>query len=101
MAITFKTRIGADVVMLDANARQVLDVIGKPMARGVITAAEAPQCIARLKAAIAAQGEEPIPDARAEPERASTFVALKARFWPFIEMLEKSRDKGCDILWGV
>ena len=101
MAITFKTRIGADVVMLDANARQVLGIIGKDAARGVITAAEAPECIARLKAAIAAQVEEPIPDARAEPERASTFVSLKARLWPFIEMLEKSRANGSDILWGV
>ena len=87
--------------MLDANARQVLDIIGKEMARGVITSAEAPQCIALLKAAIAARGEEPIPDARAQPERSGTFVSLKARVWPFIEMLEKSRAKGSDILWGV
>ena len=101
MAITFKTSVGADVVMLDANARQVLDIIGKNMARGVITAAEAPGCVALLKSAIAARGEEPIPNARGEPERAGTFVSLKARVWPFIEMLEKAHAKGSDILWGV
>ena len=101
MAITFRTRVGADVVMLDVTARQVLEIIGKEMTRGVITAAEAPQCIARLKSAIDARGEEPIPDARDEPERARAFVPLKARLWPFIEMLEASRAKGSDILWGI
>jgi Domain of unknown function (DUF1840) len=102
MALTFKSRAGTDVTMLDANAKQVLELIGKEMSvRGVITAAEAPACIAKLKAAIGAQGDEARPDERAEPERAAAFVSLKTRLWPFIDMLERAQANGTDVLWGV
>jgi hypothetical protein len=102
MAITFKTRASGEVTMLDANAKQVLEIIGKEFGvRGVITAAEAPQAIARLKAAIAAQGGEHGPDEEAEPVAARNFVPLKTRVWPFIEMLERAHASSKDILWGV
>ena len=102
MALTFKSPSGPDITMLDANAKQVLELIGKEISlRGVITAAEAPACIAKLKAAIGVQGEEAIPYERSEPERAATFVSLKARLWPFIDMLERAHAKGTDVLWGV
>ena len=102
MAITFKTRASGDLTMLDANARQVLEIIGKEFGvRGVITAAEAPQAIALLQAAIAAQGGERGPDEEAEPVAARNYVALKTRVWPFIEMLERAQADSKDILWGV
>ena len=102
MALTFTCKVAASITMLDANANQVLELIGKQRGeRGVITPDQAPACIAKLKAAIAAHGEEPIPHEREEPERAATFVSLKARLWPFIDMLERAHAKGADILWGV
>ena len=102
MALTFTSKVSASITMLDANANQVLVIIGKERGeRGIITAAEAPACIGKLKAAIAAQGEEPIPFEREEPERAARFVSLKARLWPFIDMLERAHAKGADVLWGV
>ena len=102
MAITFKTRASGDVTMLDANAKQVLDIIGKDFGvRGVITAAEASRAISLLKAAIAAQGGERGPDEEAEPEAARNHVPLKTRVQPFIEMLERAQAGSKDILWGV
>ncbi len=102
MAITFKTRASGDVTMLDANAKQVLQIIGKEFSvLGVITAAEAPQAIALLKAAIAAQGEERGPDEESEPVAARNHVPLKTRVWPFIEMLERAQADAKDVLWGV
>ncbi len=102
MALTFTSKVSASITMLDANANQVLEIIGKERGeRGIITAAEAPACIGKLKAAIAAHGEEPIPFEREEPERAARFVSLKARLWPFIDMLERAHAKGADVLWGV
>ncbi len=102
MALTFTSKVSASITMLDANANQVLEIIGKERGeRGIITTAEAPACIGKLKAAIAAQGEEPIPFEREEPERAARFVSLKARLWPFIDMLERAHAKGADVLWGV
>ena len=102
MALTFKTRASGDVIMLDANAKQVLEIIGKEFGvRGVITVTEAPQAIAALKAAIAAQGEERGPDEEAEPVVARNHVPLKTRVWPFIEMLERAQAEAKDVLWGV
>ena len=102
MAITFKTPASGNVTMLDANAKQVLEIIGKQFGvRGVITAVEAPRAIAALKAAIAAQGDERGPDEEAEPVAARNYVPLKTRVWPFIEMLERAQADAKDVLWGV
>lgn len=102
MALTFKTKAAADVTMLDANAKQVLELIGKEWAvRGVITAGEAQACADRLRVAVSAQGDDAGPDPDAEPERARNHVSLRARVWPFIEMLERAHAKNSDILWGV
>ena len=101
MAITFKTKACGDVTMLDANARHVLGIIGKEFGvRGVITAAEAPQAVALLRSAIAADAGA-TPDEDAEPEAARAYVSLKTRVQPFVEMLERSGERGSDILWGV
>ena len=101
MAITFKTKACGDVTMLDANAKQVLGIIGKEFGvRGVITAVEAPQAVARLQAAISADGGS-APDEDAEPEAARAYVPLKTRAQPFIEMLNLASARGSDILWGV
>ena len=77
MALTFTSKVSASITMLDANAEQVLELIGKERGeRGVITADEAPACIEKLKAAITAHGEEPIPYERQEPERAATLISV-------------------------
>lgn len=102
MALTFTSKAAAGITMLDANANQVLEIIGKERGeRGIITAAEAPACIEKLQAAIAAHSEETAPSEREEPERAARFVALKTRLWPLIEMLERAHAKDADVLWGV
>ena len=102
MAITFRTKACGDVTMLDANAKQVLAIIGKEFGvRGVITAAEAPVAASKLRAAIAAESGDRGPDEDREPEAARDFVPLKTRVQPFVEMLEKTHARGTDILWGV
>ena len=102
MALTFTSKTSPSITMLDANAKQVLELIGKERGeRGVISVDEMPACIEKLKAAITAHGEEPIPYERQEPERAATFVSLRARLWPFIDMLERAHAKSADVLWGV
>jgi ABC-type nitrate/sulfonate/bicarbonate transport system substrate-binding protein len=68
--------------------------------RGVITAAEALQAVARLQAAVSAEGGA-APDEDAEPDAARAYVPLRTRVQPFVEMLEKANARGSDILWGV
>ncbi len=48
MAITFKSKM-QDVTMLDAHAKQVLEIIGKDFgARGVISAGEAGAAVRQI-----------------------------------------------------
>jgi len=105
MAITFTTKAAGDVTMLDANAKQVLDLLGKEFGtRGVITAAEAGAAAAKLRAAGSAQrgGNELAPDLEKQAEAAGAdVVPLHTRVQPFIEMLEAAAKKNKDILWGV
>jgi hypothetical protein len=101
MPLTFKSKVG-DVTMLDANAAEVLGILGKERGeRGVITAAEAPACIAKLNAAVAAKGAERRPDSEKDPEAAQKFVPLRNRVLPMIEMLERAHAANADVLWGV
>lgn len=102
MALTFKTKAAGDITMLDAHARQLLDLIGKEWAvRGVITPEEVPALMARLQTAIAAAGTDAGPDEECEPEAARNHVSLKTRMQPFLEMLRKAGQANTPILWGV
>ena len=104
MAVTFTTKASGDVTMLDAHAKQVMDLIGKDLGtRGVITAAEAAAAAAKLRSAGGAAGDPKMnPDQEKEAEAAGAdTVPLHTRVQPFVEMLEASAKQGKDILWGV
>ena len=53
MLITFKSKAAADIIMYKTHAKRILTLLGKEIDRGVITAEETAQAIARLEAAIA------------------------------------------------
>ena len=108
MAITFKTSASAgNVVMLDATARRILYIVGKEFGpRGVITAAESPLAVKRLRDAIeASRRETDSAPADEDDDAAATAgrdtVPLATRAFPFIELLERAHAAGKDILWGV
>ena len=109
MAITFTTKASADITMLDANARQVLGIIGKDFgSRGVITAAEAQAAADRLKAAgasakaqAAQQGKTADANSGEDDARGGDKVPLHIRALPFVDMLENAAKQNKDILWGV
>lgn len=106
MLYKFKSRATADLIMLEPHGRQVLEIIGKsPDATGIITAAQVPDAMAALQAAVAAD-EAQLPADGADEEntgpddRADT-VRLRQRAAPFIEMLRRSASEGKDVVWGV
>ena len=100
MAITFTSKVSGDVTMLDANAKQVLELIGKTVGpRGVITAKEAGECVVKLRAAIV--DARPADGAPEDDDVARDHVPLATRWQPFIVMLEAAQARGADILWGV
>lgn len=105
MAVTFTTKASGDVTMLDANAKQILDVIGKDFSsRGVITAGEAAAAAAKLRAAgsaVKSQGKTADEDDKDAEAAGADTVPLHVRSAPFIEMLENAAKQNKDILWGV
>jgi hypothetical protein len=104
--IRFSSPTSGDVQMLDAHARQLLEVIGKSAGeRGVIAAAEIPGALAALRSAIAkdapqhAHAEDA--DDPDERDRQAQDVSLGRRAFPLMDMLERAARNGKDVTWGV
>ncbi|MEO8938075.1 MAG: DUF1840 domain-containing protein [Burkholderiaceae bacterium] len=109
MLVTFKSKAAADVPMYAENAKMLLAVVGKSLEpesapRGIITAAEVPTALAKLKAAAdAARGadKERIDAVQDVTPGVAISVGLSQRAFPLIEMLERAAKEGRDIVWGV
>lgn len=108
MLYRFKSQATADVVMLEPNARQLLDIIGKtPGARGIITREQIPTAISALEAAVAREHEQHRHNSDAfaaenhEEPAEREHVALHQRAAPLIDMLKRSAAEGRDVVWGV
>jgi hypothetical protein len=103
MIYKFKSKAAGDVIMLAANGDRVLDLIGKtPGAQGIIEAADMPQAIDALTAAVAAdEAERQQATAGREPTSRPEAVSLRQRAWPLVEMMKRSHAAGEPIVWGV
>ncbi|MDR3479401.1 MAG: DUF1840 domain-containing protein [Burkholderiaceae bacterium] len=114
MLVTFKSKAAAEVVMYKEHARPLLELIGKDVQRGVITAAEAANAVAKLEVVIAESKVHPTTeevkrDVVAHPgeldddhdHEASQYVSFATRAYPLLEMLRAAQKDGYDVLWGV
>ncbi len=110
MLITFKSRAGGDVTMLTDTAKYILGALGKPLGeRGVITAAEVPEALARLDAAIEAGKKHEAMQSHngsaalfhSERDSHPEVIRIDQRAWPMRELLRESRDANVDVMWGV
>jgi hypothetical protein len=120
MLYKFKSRAVADLILLEPQAQQILQIIGKaPGATGIVTVAQIPAAVAALEAAVAAD-EARVREAKSHAHahaHASTegadaadeaaqadapeAVRLHQRAAPFLDMLRRSAQEGCDVVWGV
>jgi hypothetical protein len=99
----FKSKNAGDVIMLEANGRKVLEVIGKDAGpTGIILAAQIPAAIQALQHAIAL---EELHDKTRDEDDESTVhgdaPGLRQRAMPFIDMLKRNHQAGTDVTWGV
>lgn len=114
MLITFKSKAAADVLMYEAHAKRILDLLHKDVRRGVITAAETGNAIARLEAEIlqsrmhsAAEDvrhdvEAHHGDAGDDNEHEPTqLVSFATRAYPLLEMLRAAQKGGHAVAWGI
>lgn len=114
MLITFTSKSAADVLMYEIHAKPLLDLLGKDTQRGVITAEETGDAIARIEAAVAAskkpaganhRGASSIAsDTSADDEGdmpAERSVSFGARAFPLLEMLRAAHREQQFVMWGV
>jgi hypothetical protein len=100
MLFTFKSPTGADLVMFDKSAREILTLLGKnpEEKRGIILVEQLPAAIATLRTALA---EGPKSVEKTDEDDAETPVSQSQRIIPFVEMLEQALKRSEAITWGV
>jgi hypothetical protein len=106
MLYKFKSKAAADIIMLDANGRELLKILGKEFpelqAKGILTVAEMPQAIQSIQSALDAEARhlaQMVSEGDAPPP--SRGVSLRQRLLPFLGMVRLCQKAGQPIVWGV
>ena len=107
MIYKFKSKAGADVIMLGPQGDQMLRLLGRePSAQGIVTRDQLGTAIGALEAAVA-DDEVAFARQQAEAEAAGETpprregISLKQRAWPLVELMRHSLKAGEDLVWGV
>jgi hypothetical protein len=105
MLYRFQSRASADFVMLEVHARQLLDIVGKPVApQGIIMVEQIPGAISALEAALAREGanahnhDDYAVEGHAN-EAEKQHVGLHQRATPLLHMLKDSLADKKDVTW--
>lgn len=107
MLYRFKSKAGADVIMMAESADAVLRLMGRePAPQGILEAAALPAFIQQLEAGVAqdeSQFQLAVEQARAngQPVPRRQGVSLRQRAWPLRELMQRSMREGADVVWGV
>ena len=106
MLYRFKSQATEDIVMMEGNARQLLDIVGKASSKGIITVDQMPAAIEALEAAVRQDGlnNKHNHDAFAAESHADeaerVHVGLHQRAAPLIHMLKRALAEGKDVVWN-
>lgn len=131
MLVIFKSKAGADIMMFEENAKQILDLLEKDVDKGIITAEQTAEAIVKLENEIERrklieaqekaererrekeeqekkEKEDPDEekdkdpvDRKKEPVRPEPPVSFSARTYPFMQLLKAANKKKKDIWWGA
>ena len=106
----FKSRAAGDLIMLAANGRQILAILGRSDAasqsQGILLPEQMPEAIRLLEAAIQADEEHKAQQIRQAEQQGEVpprleGISLRQRALPFIEMLRRCHKANKEIVWGV
>lgn len=108
MLIVFKSQASGDVMMFERNAKQLLRILGKDpdAGRGVFTAEQLPEAIARLQAAIdedkrlRADRDSGEPDP-VDPVTGQPVIHLAQRALPLLELMKYALADDKPVTWGI
>ena len=107
MLVTFKSNAAVYPYTKPVHAKPMLDLLGKDIARGVITAEETAQAIERIESEIAARKlSAPAPaeqdDIDSDAKKGlNEVVSFGARAYPLLEMLRAAHREQAFVMWGV
>ena len=107
MIYKFKSKAAGDLIMLEANGRQLLKILEKnfpeQQAQGILTVAQMPRAVQAFEEAIAAEDRM-----RAEATHAGApmgasggVISLRQRLVPFLAMVRRCLQANEPIVWGV
>jgi hypothetical protein len=98
MPITFKSQATGDLIMLQATAEALLELIGKSASQpGILEVADMPAALLALRAAPV---EQPPDDAELKAFGDQP-VSLHQRAVPFVRLIEQAQAGGKPVVWGV
>lgn len=107
MLYRFKSKAGADVIMMGESADAVLRLMGRePSPQGIFEAAALPGLIQALEAGVAADEarfQQAVDEAKAAGQAAPRRqgVSLRQRAWPLHELMQRGVKENADVVWGV
>jgi hypothetical protein len=109
--VVFRSKAAGEIYMFAETAHRLLDIIGKADSpKGVVTADQVPDALARLVAAVDAEKAQQAEAARERdaaerradaPIAAQQPITLSQRAFPLIEMLRAAAKRNVDVTWGV
>jgi len=107
MLYKFKSKAGADVIMLGPQGDQILQLLGRaPGSPGILQKDQLGAAISALESAVAeeeAAFAKTQADAQAagEPVPRREGISLRQRAWPLVELMKHALKAGDDLSWGA
>ena len=111
MLFKFKSQAASDLIMLEADARKLLNImLGDDPAKGILQVHALPRAIQALERAVALDVAErreraeklaASPEAQDDEPALPSPVSLSQRAAPMLNLLKRSLSEESDVVWGV
>lgn len=105
MIYQFRSKAGADVIMLADLTQRIFDILGRPLEpRGILTVEQLPALITSLENAILKDLEERSKNNTSDQEnqeRPKLADRLGQRAYPFLELMKQAKSKDEPVMWGI
>lgn len=97
MLTVFRSKAGADVLMVGVHAMSLLEALGRaPAPQGVFRGPQLAEALAAWDRWVPPSAEEP---AAEEQDEATPAAGLRQRAWPVCELLRRAQSEGVDVVW--